>query len=596
LLQGSLPSSSQQPSTSFGGTATSDTSYPEPEPVSSAQDFPFPVTTGNTEQDFCFVGTFTGESLDVPAGEILPNTPGENAASQPKIEQPLSEIWNGAPNVPTNDTHRGTAGSQILIEALNFIIADLNNPECTPAHASRTRKAKDALEELVKEHTSPGTESIINAGQCFLCGVTSMNKGVLTRHFKDQHYPQFEYSCPKEGCPKTQHRKDKIQNHIRTHRGIDPESFTTEEFPCDAQCPICKLNTNGWEAFYSCIISHHKIGAQQPERATSRNSSVDHGQAPQMGSVPNPPLSVPSQQLTVPGPGSVRRERSPSFNAVRSQHRSERRGIGRSHSDSQRVERNRLNSNSSRSTAHTGGQLRGNQHSRGRSPYPQTTQRNEIVRGRIFGQGEPSSRNIRSLQCASCFQFFREFDPSERCLTDRPRYCPRCFTRRSLGSYTVPMEAQYSQQPQPSLQTAVSPLDIFTYWTPGPFPTGQDNIQPCPTTQPNQGPRNPRVSNRAAASRSSQGSPPQSNDVNNLGIWAVRHIDSPTFSEEELSLSPSSLGSNLSPTSPLASVFPWTKTLPIGLPTKPLKDLPTIPSPWLDNSKYRVTPARAQPC
>lgn len=494
--------------------------------------------------------------------------------------------------MPTNDTHRGTAGPKILIEALDFIIADLNNPECTPAHASRTRKAKDALEELVKEHTSPGTESIVNAGGCLLCGVTFLNKGVLTRHFKDQHYPQFKFYCPKEGCSKTQNRKDKIQSHIRAHEGIDRESFTKTELPCPASCPICPLNTNSWEDFYACIIGHHKVGAQPPERAASRNSSVDHGQALQMGSAPtvDPPLCVSSQQLAVPGPDSVRRERSPSFNAVRSQNRSERMGIGRSHSDSQRAERNRLNSNSSRSTAHTGGQLRG------RSPYPQSTQRNEIVRGRIFGQREPSSRNIRSLQCASCLRFFREFDPSEFGLMDRPRYCPRCFARCSFGSYTVPMEAQYSQQPQPPLQTAVSPPENFTYWTPEPFPTGQDTIQPFPTTQPNQGHRNARVPSRAAAFRSSPGSPPQSNEVNNLDIWAVRDIDSPTFSEEELSLcSPFSLGSSLSPASPLSSVFPWTKTLPIGLPTKPLKDLPTIPSSWLDNSKYRVTPAGAQP-
>ncbi|KAJ5965689.1 hypothetical protein N7481_012403 [Penicillium waksmanii] len=501
-------------------------------------------------------------------------------------------MWNEVLDVPTNDTHRGTAGPKILIEALDFINAHLNKQECSPAHESRTRKAKDAIEELLKEYTSPGTENIIYAGRCFLCGVTSMNKGVLTRHFKDQHFPQFEYSCPKEDCQKKQHRKDKIQNHIRAHEGIKRESIITKEFACPAQCTICTLTTNSWDEFYACIIGHHKVGAQQPERAVSRNSSVDHGQAPQMGSVPtiNPPLFVSSQQLTVPGPGSVRSERSPS-NAAGSQHRSEPVRIGRSHSDSQRAERNRINSNSSRSTAHIGGRLRGSQHSRGRNPYPQPTQSNEIVRGRIFGQSEPSNRNTRRLQCADCLESFRECDLG---LTDGPRYyCPGCFTRRSFGSCTVPMGAQYSQQPQPSLDTAVSPLDIFPYyWTHETFSTRQDTTQPFPTTQFNEGQRNPSVSNRAAAFRSSQGSPPQSNDVNNFGIWAVRHIDSPTFSEEELPLcSPSSLGSKLTPTSPLASAFPWTKTLPIGLPTKPLKDLPTIPSSWLDNSKYRVAPA-----
>ncbi|KAJ5408679.1 serine/threonine protein kinase [Penicillium cosmopolitanum] len=134
--------------------------------------------------------------------------------------------------------------------------------------ASR-QESEDASRNRDERHLEQ-EQDIVNASGCLLCGVTSMNKGVLTRHLKDQHFPQFEYSCPEEGCPRTQRRKDKIQNHIRTHEGINRESFITKEFPCPAQCAICKLTTNSWDEFYACIIGHHRVGAQQPERGVRR--------------------------------------------------------------------------------------------------------------------------------------------------------------------------------------------------------------------------------------------------------------------------------------------------------------------------------------
>ncbi|KAJ5768280.1 hypothetical protein N7533_000863 [Penicillium manginii] len=283
----SLPSSSQQPSISYGGT-TSDTSFREPDPFPS-QDFPSHATTACAE-DLLFFGDFTSnEPFNLPEGDILPKSPNENAASQLKTEQTRPERRNGVVGVPTINTHRGTAGSKSLVEArddiMDFINVHLNKQECTSAHILRTKKAIDVLEELLKNYPSPGTESIVNDGGCLICGVTSprfMNKGVLTRHVKDQHFPQFKHSCPKDGCTVTQHRKDKMKAHIRAHPGINPESFDTSEFPCPIQCPCCRLLTNGWEEFYTCIISHHKIGAPQSERAVSRNGSADHGQAPQM--------------------------------------------------------------------------------------------------------------------------------------------------------------------------------------------------------------------------------------------------------------------------------------------------------------------------
>lgn len=590
---------------------TSDTSHPDPDPFPNSQDphshaIATSATPAEQAQDLLGFGGFTPNGpINLPEGDFLPRSPNENAASQPNTEQPIPERRNGVVvDVHTNDTHRvtSTADLESRVEALEYIAhlinGHLHDSECSPALISRIRKAKDTLEEPFKNYLDPGTESVTNDGvlKCLICRVTSLNKGVLTRHFKDKHFSQFEYSCPSDNCDMKQHRKDKMKAHIRTHPGINQNSYITTEFACPPHCHICGVLTDSWDNFYLCIISHHNIGAQPSERAASRRGSADHGQALQMGSMAtvDPPPRVPSQQLTVPS--RARRGRSPSFNAARSQLCPPPVRMNRSHSDTQAAQGITLNSNSSRSSAHIGDQsTRGTQPRRGRSPYPQPEQRNEIVRERRLRQRESSSRNTGSLlQCASCHESF-ECNPSEWRLMSGSRYfCFGCSTGRSSGSSAVPVEAQYSQQSQPSLETSVSSFDIFSqYWTPDTFSTRQNAIQPSPAFQLNQGQRNPRASSRAVAPRSFQGSPTQNSDVNNNpGVWSMRDTDSPTFSEEEL-CSPSFLGSKLSPTSPLTSTFPWSKTLPILLPPKPLQDLQdllTSPSPWLHSSEYRLTP------
>ncbi|KAJ6000156.1 hypothetical protein N7481_000565 [Penicillium waksmanii] len=146
-------------------------------------------------------------------------------------------------------------------------------PRLNKAH--QVMFAHDQFPSVANRH--PTTPRVLARSEgCLLCGLTSTNKGVLKRHIIDQHYPQFQYTCVEPGCGLNKHRKDKIRNHIRSHPALDPESFVRTEFAAPPQCTICSKVSNSWDAFYTCLLSHHET-ASQPEQAAFERSTAKYG-------------------------------------------------------------------------------------------------------------------------------------------------------------------------------------------------------------------------------------------------------------------------------------------------------------------------------
>lgn len=502
---------------------------------------------------------------DLPSGiltEIEP--PREAAASHHTGKQATSER-KGVPGLPSNDTHRRRSDVNDCIaaaaagEIYNVVNMWAKGHPRSPQQISQMNEALSLVAEYTSKDSPRRPESIINNGGCLICGTIPLNRGVLKRHLNDMHHPQYVYSCPKPGCDTTQRRKDKIQAHIRTHPGFDSTSYERIELPCPAKCCLCPLTTTSWDAFYACVLSHHQTGGAQSERAASRNNDADHGKVTQVDST----QGKQSHRLAVP---------------------------------SNNLRRNRSNSSGRAAQGNPSGHRRLTPHTniqppRGRQPYPQRIQRPELPRGRRSSQREPSRRETRrpEPECDVCGHVFRTC-PLENCRS-RTSPCHECASR-SMGSSAIPRVAQGSSQSQSPLEMGVPPLaTVFSAdpsWNPAPIPTGQE-MQAFATGQFDPPTLQDLGSlNRAFFNEDLPGNSPQGNSVYFPNIWAARQFNSPTLSEEEL-CSPSPLASKLSPASVSVSAFPWSKTLPIGVPSKPCKDLSkllTAPSSCPFSGKY----------
>lgn len=503
-------------------------------------------------------------------GDIL-SEPSKEASTIQSSTETSHLRRNGFVGLMSSNTHRRDSGPQGLAQAKesinNMFDILLSDREYSSQQAIQARQAICLLEDRLNRSSTQQPESSVNSGGCLICGSSFKNRGVFTRHMKNQHYPQVIFHCPEPGCEVEQSRKDRIVVHMRIHGNeLGPPRET--EIPCPQNCPFCRITTNDWDEFYACIFSHHEAGGPRSENASSRRRSSDYSQGSQNGQAIPARSAQPdqSQWLTVPGTIPGTSSSFPSGNSNQSHQPPVRE---RSNSESRIASQPRLNPNtSSRTTPSTNGRSNRNTRRGVQRPGPPPRDRRPRPRG-------PSNRINRELRCTKCGHVFHECS-RRACLfmTESKFGCHRCADRQSVRSPAIPLVTQDYQQPESYLDMnymwheTLNPQYLETPRTipqqsflPGQFLAGQHDIANFNQEDPN--------------TTTFRGNLTQRDNLNDTNVYMLQGIHSPTLSEKEL-LSPTSLGDK-SPSSDLfTSTFPWEL-----LSTRPKDMIPTIPSLWL---------------
>lgn len=139
---------------------------------------------------------------------------------------------------------------------------------------------------------SPGSGQNVNIAdgrfRCLLCKLNDRrafkNRGTFRRHVRDQHFPDFLYSCGTCYPPAKAEfrRKDKLHEHMRNVHSVQKltkeqlVAFTTHLDP-PLGCAICNMPVRTWDDFFECLCRHCSISEADRNQGGSPDDDGSDG-------------------------------------------------------------------------------------------------------------------------------------------------------------------------------------------------------------------------------------------------------------------------------------------------------------------------------
>lgn len=146
---------------------------------------------------------------------------------------------------------------------------------------------------------SDGPRKMKDRYKCRLCPLERRgvfeNKGVLRRHIRDLHYPEFFYSCGICDPPNTKkfRRMDQFREHMRIRHSVqaskDQLAAHTERIDPPLACALCSGPVETWDKFHECLSRHCHISENNGQRNLGREYRAGDALGPQERLLPQPP-------------------------------------------------------------------------------------------------------------------------------------------------------------------------------------------------------------------------------------------------------------------------------------------------------------------